>query len=252
MDDKQELVQTLEELAANAWPAPVQQQLERWRLRAGNNVTRRANSVLAVEAMPVYRGWMDEVTRFYRMRDLPVRFHISDASPAGLEALLDHMGYEVEGRTSMQVAPCEAILDRSAGPDGLEMVAFDHADGRWLDSFIQIESLEESKQETYARILARIGPRRRFVQARLEGQPVAVGMAVAERGWAGLFCVATAKAYRRRGIGVQVMRELARWGSEKGASHIYLQVMLNNRPAVELYEKLGFSHLYGYHYRVLA
>src|SRR4051812_10932908 len=195
MDDtKKALVQTIEELAANAWPAPVQQQLERWRLRAGNNVTRRANSVLAGGGMPVYRGWMDEVTEFYRTRDLPVRFHISDGSPAGLEELLDGMGYEVEVRTSMQVAPCEAVLDRAAGSDQLEMVTFDQVDGRWLDSFIQIEGLEESKKETYAQILSRIGPRGRFVLAWLEGQPVGVGMAVAERGWVGLFCIATATA----------------------------------------------------------
>ena len=68
-----ELTHTIEELAANAWPAPVQQQLEGWRLRAGNNVTRRANSVLAVGPVPVDEPWLDEVTEFYRSRRLPVR-----------------------------------------------------------------------------------------------------------------------------------------------------------------------------------
>ena len=54
MNDLRETIYLIEELAANAWPAPVQQQLGPWKLRAGNGVTQRANSVLAVGGMPVY------------------------------------------------------------------------------------------------------------------------------------------------------------------------------------------------------
>src|SRR5438874_7888474 len=114
MGDTQELVKLIEELAANAWPAPVQQQLEGWRLRAGNNVTRRANSVLAVGPAPVYEPWLDEVTEFYRSRGLPVRFHVSAASPGGLEDMLDGMGYLADAHTSVQVAPCDVIALRAA------------------------------------------------------------------------------------------------------------------------------------------
>ena len=115
-----ELTHTIEELAANAWPAPVQQQLERWRLRAANNVTRRANSVLAVGAMPAYERWLDEVTTFYRTRGLPVRFHVSQASPAGLEEMLDGLGYKRDAHTSVQVALCDMVLDLSARPREFE------------------------------------------------------------------------------------------------------------------------------------
>jgi N-acetylglutamate synthase len=246
-----ELVQKIEELAANAWPAPVQQQLERWRLRAGDNVTRRANSVLTLGAMPVYERWLDEVIGFYRARSLPVRFHVSAASPAGLDEMLDGMGYVVEVRSSVQVAPVEAVLEWADRSEQFEIAGSDELDRQWLDSFVEIEGIDESKKETYARILSGIGPRRRYVQARLEGQPAGVGMAVAERGWAGLFSIATAAGYRRRGIGMRVIRELARWSAQNGASRLYLQVRRDNRPAVGLYEKLGFTHLYGYHYRAL-
>jgi hypothetical protein len=180
-------IEMIEELAANAWPAPVQQQLERWRLRAGDNVTRRANSVLAVGAMPVYDGWLDEVTRFYRARNLPVRFHVSDGSPAGLERMLDGMGYVAEAHTSVQVAPCRVVLERAvpaAGSRQIEMRRFDELDRRWLDSFIEIEDIAQTKKEPYACILSGIGPRTRYVQALCEGRPAGVGMAVAERGWA--------------------------------------------------------------------
>jgi ribosomal protein S18 acetylase RimI-like enzyme len=47
------------------------------------------------------------------------------------------------------------------------------------------------------------------------------------------------------------VRELALWGRQNGAGGLYLQVMPDNTPAVALYEKLGFTRLYNYHYRVL-
>jgi len=71
----------LDELAANAWPAPIQQQLESWRLRAAYGVTRRANSVLTLDTLPSYEHWLDVVVDFYSSRGLPVQFQISEASP---------------------------------------------------------------------------------------------------------------------------------------------------------------------------
>ncbi|MFL5732267.1 MAG: GNAT family N-acetyltransferase [Chloroflexia bacterium] len=245
------MIELLEELAGNAWPAPVQQQLEGWRLRAAGNVTRRANSVLAVGAIPEYGEWLEEVMRFYRCRGLPVRFHVSDASPEGLEGMLEGMGYLAQAHTSVQVVRCEVVLERSVGAGEFEVVGFDGLDAGWLDSFMRIEGHSESKRAMYEAILGSIGPRRRFVEARLGGEAVGVGMAVAERGWAGVFNIASDGRYRGRGIGTRVMRELALWGRENGASGMYLQVMLDNGGALALYEKLGFGHLYSYHYRVL-
>jgi ribosomal protein S18 acetylase RimI-like enzyme len=68
---------------------------------------------------------------------------------------------------------------------------------------------------------------------------------------AGAFCIATAVSHRKQGIGTQVMQELAAWSGQNGAKSLYLQVRQDNHPAVGLYSKLGFAHVYGYHYRVL-
>src|SRR4051812_9857155 len=157
------MIELLEELAGNAWPAPVQQQLEGWRLRAAGNVTRRANSVLAVGAIPEYGEWLEEVMRFYRCRGLPVRFHVSDASPEGLEGMLEGMGYLAQAHTSVQVVRCEVVLERSVGAGEFEVVGFDGLDAGWLDSFMRIEGHSESKRAMYEAILGSIGPRRRFV-----------------------------------------------------------------------------------------
>jgi hypothetical protein len=112
MQDKQRLMRMIEEMAANAWPAPVQQHLEGWRLRAANGVSRRANSVLAGSAMPGYEHWLDEVTWFYERYGLPARFLVSDASPAELDRLLDGLGYTADAYSSVQVAVCADVLER--------------------------------------------------------------------------------------------------------------------------------------------
>jgi GNAT superfamily N-acetyltransferase len=45
----------------------------------------------------------------------------------------------------------------------------------------------------------------------VDGTPVAVGRAVAERGWAGVFGMATLPAARRRGAATAVLASLAAW-----------------------------------------
>ena len=61
--------------------------------------------------------------------------------------------------------------------------------------------------------------------------------------------MATLPNYRRRGAASAVLHAIASWGQEQGAGDMYLQVMQNNTPALELYAKAGFKKLYGYHYR---
>jgi ribosomal protein S18 acetylase RimI-like enzyme len=76
-----------------------------------------------------------------------------------------------------------------------------------------------------------------------------VGLAVCERGWAGLFCVATAASARRRGIASHVVHALTTWAVEHGARRLYLQVDSTNAAAHALYERAGFTRSHGYHYR---
>jgi ribosomal protein S18 acetylase RimI-like enzyme len=81
-----------------------------------------------------------------------------------------------------------------------------------------------------------------------DGEPAAVGLGVAERGWLGIFCVITFSKFRRQGLASQVMRGLAEWGKTVEVEQVYLQVMENNPPALAMYENQGFKKLYSYWY----
>ncbi|WP_373315482.1 GNAT family N-acetyltransferase [Planosporangium mesophilum] len=78
---------------------------------------------------------------------------------------------------------------------------------------------------------------------------VAVGRAVAETGWAGVFGMATLPDARGRGAARGVLAALARWAAENGAGRMYLQVEDDNAAARRLYERAGFAELCRYHYR---
>ncbi|MFC1466731.1 MAG: GNAT family N-acetyltransferase [Candidatus Brachytrichaceae bacterium NZ_4S206] len=55
--------------------------------------------------------------------------------------------------------------------------------------------------------------------------------------------VATQPAYRNRGIGRAVVEACIQYAASRGARYIALQADVNNKPALHLYEKLGFRRL---------
>ena len=95
-------------------------------------------------------------------------------------------------------------------------------------------------------------PRRGFASLRQDGRLIACGMGVVEDGHVGLFDLVTDAGFRNRGYGRQLLFDLLEWGQRRGARTAYLQVMLNNAPALHLYAKVGFKEAYQYWYRIAA
>ncbi|WP_370017424.1 GNAT family N-acetyltransferase [Planotetraspora sp. GP83] len=81
---------------------------------------------------------------------------------------------------------------------------------------------------------------------------LAVGRAVADTGWAGVFGMATLPKARGKGAARGVLAALASWARAHEADRMYLQVERDNIPALRLYERMGFTELCGYHYRTAA
>ncbi|MEO5953693.1 MAG: GNAT family N-acetyltransferase [Chloroflexia bacterium] len=239
----------LDELAANARPARVQQALEGWRLRASDGVTRRANSVLTNGPVPSCPDWFEAIEEFYRRQGLPSRYQISTASPPGLDSLLEERGYSFFSQTSVMVGDVRGVLSGNERVSGVELKIEEQVSENWLAVFMEAEGFPASQEGAYRFTFGSLGPRAAYVTALIEGQPAAVGMSVAERGWAGLFSIVTFPEFRRRGIGRDVVRGLAICAKGAGAEQLYLQVVASNEPAVRLYEQLGFEALYSYHYR---
>jgi len=121
----------------------------------------------------------------------------------------------------------------------------DGPDAGWIAAWAACEQRPDADEHARV-VLARIEPATAYARA---AGDLGVGLAVCERGWAGLFCVATAPGARRRGIAGHVVHALTTWAVGHGARHLYLQVDSANAPAHALYERAGFTRSHGYHYR---
>jgi ribosomal protein S18 acetylase RimI-like enzyme len=246
-----DLIQFLEELAANAWPAAVVQVVDGWRLRYTWGITRRTNSVWPNAAGS--RWPLEErlvmVEDFYARHNSPARFQICPAAqPADLDDVLARRGYTTDALTAVQTAPAAAVL-AAAPPGPFNMSIADTFDAAWFETYRRAEHIDAPAVQARQDILRRIGPRCGYAMLSAAGRPVGIGLGVTEQGWTGIFSMVTAPDFRRQGAATAILRGLAAWSRQHGASNMYLQVMENNIPAQALYASLSFKTVYRYHYR---
>nr|WP_230967873.1 GNAT family N-acetyltransferase [Nostoc sp. WHI] len=56
-----------------------------------------------------------------------------------------------------------------------------------------------------------------------------------------IFILYVAPEHRRRGIGTALMRYVENWATQRGDRQIGLQVFQSNKPALNLYDQLGYQ-----------
>jgi GNAT superfamily N-acetyltransferase len=242
----------IEEISANAWRPAVLQDLSGWQMGYSGGSSRRVNSVLTHQMIgPAFlEERLTQVEDFYRRRDQRVIFKISPATlPTNLPEKLARRGFTVDAETNIQTTTIGALIT-SCPPTREEILSSPACDDRWFETYTSASGYPAESLPIRRGILSRIGPQANFALVQQNGIPAAVGLGVYERGWLGIYCMVTRAEARRQGYAGQVMRALAEWGEALGTEHVYLQVMENNPPALELYAKLSFKKLYGYYYLI--
>jgi ribosomal protein S18 acetylase RimI-like enzyme len=243
------VIQLIEELSMNAWPALQVVLYDGWVLRFADGYTRRANSV-----NPLYLSRQDvgekiqHCERIYRSRGLSVTYKMtSESLPQGLDDVLAEKGYRVDAPTSVQTldlgsieAPtCHARLETALTKT-------------WLSDQCRLSNIDDRKRQVADRMLKNIVPATCYASIDEGDGVVACGLGVLEGEFLGIFDIITHAQHRGRGYGKQIMLNLLSWGKRGGARTAHLGVMLNNPPALHLYESLGFREAYQYWYRVLV
>ncbi|MFN8176699.1 MAG: GNAT family N-acetyltransferase [bacterium] len=242
-------VRATEERARRAWPALEEESLEGWLLRFAAGATRRSNSVHPVGDVRDVTAALAECTRRYLLRGLVPRLHLHAAvCPTGLDDALAAAGWERELEACVHVADLEGI-GGSAEPRGADVRILRSPEPPWVDPFARWRGLGGEPRARHVAILERDAPARGFAVVSERGLPRAVGLAVADEGWVGLFDIVTDPAARRRGFARVLVRGLLDWGREQGARRAYLQVEATNAPALALYAAFGFREAYRYWYR---
>jgi ribosomal protein S18 acetylase RimI-like enzyme len=244
------MITHLEELSLNAFPSLQTGLYDGWVLRFADGYTRRANSVNAL-----YPSSLDVDKKIalceaaYSARGQRTQFKITPAvHPANLDAILAEKGYEKEALTAVQTLDLRRVAQ--ATTEGVALAG--RASEVWLAALCRLSSVEARHHDTVRRVLESAVPQMCFAAVFQDETIVAVGLAVLERGFVGLFDIVTEARWRKRGFGTQLVGGLLAWGRESGAERAYLQVMCDNAPALRLYARLGFGEEYRYWYRVKA
>jgi GNAT superfamily N-acetyltransferase len=247
------LVRDVQERSAQAFPAVHVKHLGGWRLRHAPGSAWWASSVLPhSDAMPPDLPSMIQlVEAFYAGHGAAARFQISPgACPADLDDALAERGYRIDSPVSLQSAPTARVVDRLPASD-LRIRVDDQPTDAWFETWLAVHGTggDPVPEQDMLRRVVRPSV---YVSALAGSDVIAVGRAVTETGWAGVFGMATLPHARGTGAARQVLAALARWSAHNGATQMYLQVEPDNVAARRLYDRAGFTELCRYHYRTEA
>ncbi|WP_339258896.1 GNAT family N-acetyltransferase [Paenibacillus sp. FSL R5-0713] len=239
---------TIEEISLNHWQPLSTLLYDGWVLRFAKGYTKRANSI-----QPIYYSTLDvhekieECERIYASNQLSTIFKITPfIQPDHLDQLLQDKGYAVVDLTRIQTRRLDDIKE----PVHQAVQIDEKLTIAWLDHFCRLNKVNNLQRETTELMLNNIRTKAGFISLLLDGQVVACGFGVIERGYVGLYDIITDANFRNQGLAEQMILHLLHWAKENGATSSYLQVVANNAPAVKLYAKLGYSEVYSYWYRV--
>jgi len=242
----------IEELSFNAWPSLQTAYCDGWLLRFSQGYTQRANSVSAIYQSGENVDLLDRIhlcEQRYMHHSQRTVFKISPAvqpDKETLDSLLAAEGYVQSGSTSVQIADLTTFAVHQSETILIEPVLSPY----WLEAYCRLKPVDIAHISTLKQMLNNILLPHGFFGLDYDHQTIALGLAVVERGFVGIYNVVTNADFRNHGFGTQLMLNMLSWAKRHGAHHAYLQVVADNQPALHLYKKLGFQEFYRYWYRV--
>ncbi|GAB94539.1 GNAT superfamily N-acetyltransferase [Kineosphaera limosa] len=251
--------EALERIAARGWPGLALWRLGGWLLRSGGGYSNRANSVLVAgdPGLPIAAA-LEVVADHYAQLGRPAIMqlpHAIDAPRVGQDdptadvaAAAVAAGWQPYSQTRVLTADLRRLRPEVAAP-GIDAPAAtwsDAPDDAWLHG---LHGGQASTDEV-ARAVITSAPAEYLTLRDTGDDPVAIGRLVHTDDWAGLSCIEVAPEQRGRGLGrhiTELMLARARTAVTP-ARFAYLQVEVDNAPALALYNSLGFTDHHDYHY----
>ena len=239
-------VRRFEAAGFRAWPAQTSHFDGTWSIRLTPDMAaRRLNSI-----NPLDRGDARDIDR--RIAALKPRFDAAGRSvtfrisPLAGPDLVDHLdrsGWTVISPSLVMRADLAGL--KPAASYDVEAIST----AGFVDAAIALDNLDPVNATGFGRLIERIQPQVRLFHVAVDGVAAANAICGRDGQVAGLFEVATAAAFRGRGLGRKVVEAALGWARQEGASTGWLQVEADNAPALGLYRSLGFETIFPYHYR---
>jgi N-acetylglutamate synthase len=240
------LVSALETRLINAWPALESQMAEGWILRFAKGYSKRANAATPLMAGATLDDALaDHILRQFGEQGIRPTFRLTGLEAGDVDARLAARGFiEIEPSIGM-VGDLSGDVEREPSVE-IET----HVNPRWVREAASSYGGDKADDSVLIEIVNRIRQPAAFATLSLDEQHVAWGLAVAERGYVGLYDIVVAPDLRGLGLSRTLVTSLMAWGREQGATRAYLQVRETNEVARALYRSLGFADAYRYTHRV--
>jgi GNAT superfamily N-acetyltransferase len=245
------LLSRIEDAGLNASAPPQQRWIDGWLVRFCPGKAKRARCVNALsegrlsldERLAASRQVLDEA-------GLPTVLRITPFSmPSRLDEQLAERGFLSIDDTRVMV--CTSLPDAmpEPWPEGMALHRLGHS--AFAQTVGQLRGSPLAQQQAHAqRLELSPVPFEGWALRRADdGQVVACGQTAREGDMVGLYDVFTATASRGQGWSTRLCATLLAMARQHGAAIGYLQVDAANAPARAVYQRLGFSDAYSYHYR---
>lgn len=241
------LVQAFEERLVNAWPAFEVEVAGGWILRFAEGYSKRANAASPlVPGAALDPALVRHVLQAYAERGVPPCFRLTGIEDSRADDVLAAEGlveYDPSVCLTAPLAP-DLALDGSVRIRPAPKAA-------WIEAAASAYGGEKADAEKLGRIVRLIRQPAAFATLSLDGEEAAWGLAVAERGYVGLYDIVVAPGLRGLGLGRRLVTSLMAWGRDQGAAAAYLQMREANEVGANLYAALGYTTAYRYTHRVL-
>ena len=243
-----DLVLACEQRIINAWPAVTTLLIGSYAVRFANGYSGRANSASAIapgaeldeEALALIEG-------LYREAGLPPCIRLTPLVAEATRATALARGYRVKDGSYGMIAD---ITGGRLAVDAQVRIE-ERPSAAWIAGVAARQTGVKTHVGNLTAILSQIRLPGAFASVVIDGEPVAYGMSVAERGMAEIGLIVVDAAQRGKGLGQRLVGSLMAWAAGQGCHSAYLQVEQNNAVAMRLYDRLGFRKLYHYETRIL-
>ncbi|MGE2689258.1 N-acetylglutamate synthase, CG3035 family [Mycolicibacterium pulveris] len=214
-------IRKLEHAAAMAWPGVEHRWVDGWFLRAAGGHTHRGNSAVPL-GFDATASALPEITKWYSERGLtpwlsiPDRlFRLADAQP--------HLETVVMATELGAVGEHDPAVLLAAAPDDEWLLLYER------DVPVEVLTSVVDGEAVFATVAGAAVAR------------AAVTTTLDDGRWLGISALRVAEAARRRGHARRLCAALLSWGAQLGASHAYVQVLIDNTAGRKLFESMGFT-----------
>lgn len=235
-----------ERAGLKAWPGIEEKWDGSWLRRAAGGYTKRANSTQCFDPDDFEDADVRVISAssWMVMRKIKPVFRITPLSSPELNATLDEAGWQTIDPSHLFAME---LGDHEADPDAQFLSVLDPA---FLNAAQRLQNYDDAAMKGMQNLLAVVQVPAVGVVLHRDGEAVASAIMAVADGIVITGNVVTDPSRRRAGLATAMMQSGIAWAKREGARFAALNVQADNDAAKTLYQGLGYTHQYDYHYRI--